>query len=182
MKVKSIIFAFPILLLSCGQTSDSKSTTTVGNTQKNNNKSGILFEKYCNERFDYCVDFPKELIFPQPESYNGDGRVFKNKQGEDILTVFGRNNSDPDGGNISLEQQYEDDSRDILNEYKGKQVVTYQKLGNNFFVLSGYRNGKIFYQKTILKSDAFAYAILEYSEDESDVYKPIAENILKSFK
>lgn len=135
-------------------------------------------DKYCNVRFGYCVDYPN-FLSPQPESQNGDGRIFINEKGEEVLRVFGRFNLDAEGETISLERQYNSDIKDIL---KKKNIITYKKLGKTFFVISGYRNGKIFYQKTILKKDAFAFAILQYSKDEKIIYDKVSTEIFKSFK
>lgn len=136
------------------------------------------YDQYCNVRFDYCLDYPN-FLNPQPESANGDGRIFNNEKDEEVLRVFGRFNLDAEGEIISLEQQFKTDIQDNL---KKNNVVTYKKLGETFFVISGYRNGKIFYQKTILKNDAFAFAILQYSKDEKEIYDKVSTEIFKSFK
>ena len=52
------------------------------NTISGQNK--IAFNKYCNARFGYCIDYPKQHFIPQPESENGDGRIFKNKKGGEV--------------------------------------------------------------------------------------------------
>lgn len=135
-------------------------------------------DKYYNARFEYCLDYPK-FLNPQPESQNGDGRIFINKKGEKILRVFGRLNLDSEGETISLERQYQADIQDNL---KKNNVITNKKLGKTFFVISGYRNGKIFYQKTILKNDAFAFAILQYPKDEKETYDKVSMEIFKTFK
>lgn len=192
--MRNIIKAFIIItLLSCNATpsnpdthvnSQTKDTTQINHlapTSKVDNN--ISFDTYCNPRFRYCVDYPKGLVYPQPESENGDGRVFKNKKGEEILTVFGRNNSDPDFGHISLEQQFNDDLHGAEEENGNKgRVITYQKLGKDFFVISGLKNGKVFYQKTINKDEAFAFAILEYDENEKMIFDKVSDRIFKSFK
>jgi len=133
---------------------------------------------YCNARFEYCLEYP-DFLSPQPESQNGDGRIFINKKGDGILRVFGRFNLDAEGETISLKKQFETDIQDNLAQ---KNAVTYKKLANTFFVISGYRNGKIFYQKTILKNDAFAFAILEYPKDEKSLYDKVSQEIFSSFK
>lgn len=145
--------------------------------------NSIKFDNYCNARFGFCIDYPKDIIYPQPESYNGDGRVFKNKHGDEVLTVFGRRNTNPDGKVISLEQQYSDDLHGAEDENGNKdRVLTYQKLNKTFFIISGYRKGKIFYQKTIVKDESFAYAILQYDEAEKGIFDKVSERIFKSFK
>ena len=54
------------------QTNQNQTTPKVDNN--------ISFDTYCNERFAYCVDYPKALVYPRPESKNGDGRIFKKKK------------------------------------------------------------------------------------------------------
>jgi hypothetical protein len=192
--MQSVIKAILILtLVSCNATPPNqpkqglkptqniKESNDVATTAKISNN--ISYGKYCNERFGYCINYPIGIIYPQPESYNGDGRVFKNKQGEEILTVWGRNNSDPDFGHISIEQQFNDDLHGGEEENGSKDlVITYQKLGKTFFVISGYNKDKIFYQKTIVKGDAFAFAILEYDESEKTTFDSVSERIFKSFR
>ena len=134
--------------------------------------------KYCNSRFGYCVDYPK-FLYPQRESENGDGRVFKNKVGETVLTVFGRLNQDDKGNLLPIEKQYK---IDIHQQILDRSIVEYQKLGKSFYVISGHRKGKIFYQKTIVKRDSFCFAILEYSQSEKEIYDSISTDVFKSFK
>ncbi|MBX7243133.1 MAG: hypothetical protein K1X92_15420 [Bacteroidia bacterium] len=135
----------------------------------------VTYTQYCNSRFGYCVEYPQGILYPQPESDNGDGRVFKNKKGEKILTVFGFNNID----NLTIQQQFDID----LHEKTEERTITYQKSGKNFFVISGYENGKIFYQKTILQpDDTFSYAILLYDETEKALYDPVATRVYKTFQ
>lgn len=189
--IKKLIPALIMLpLIACNNTpgtvSAPPSTSTAGNRAKVNETASdqtISFDTYYNARFGYCIDYPQGIIYPQPEAQNGDGRVFKNKQGETILTVYGRMNADPDGSVISLEQQYDDDLHSAPGyDAHDDRVITYQKLGKTFFVISGYKKGRIFYQKTILKDDAFAYAILEYDENEKDLFDKVSDRVFKSFK
>jgi len=162
-------------------TQKTKESNAVATSSRVSNN--ISFDKYCNARFGYCIDYPIGIIYPQPESYNGDGRVFKNKQGEDILTVWGRNNSDPDFGHILIEQQFNNDLHGGEVEGDSKDlVITYKKLGKSFFVISGFSKGKIFYQKTIVKGDAYVFAILEYDESEKRTFDKVSEHIFKSFE
>lgn len=164
------------------QKADSPSAP-LANTQAVPADSAIRFDTYCNARFGYCIGYPKGILYPQPESYNGDGCVLKNKTGESILTVWGRLNQDAEGNPITLAQQYDDDLHGSMEaEGKTERVVTYQKLGKSFFVISGYRGGNIFYQKTIVKGDAFAFALLEYKESEKALYNNVSDSVFASFQ
>jgi len=136
------------------------------------------YKTYCNSRFGYCIDYPTFLT-PNPESENGDGRVFVNKENAKVLTVYGRLNQDADGNPISLKMQY---SLDIQNLTSSRTKITYKKLGKDFYVVSGERNKKIFYQKMIIKNDAYCYSILEYNKLAKGIYDSVSVSIFKSFK
>jgi len=168
--MQKIWFFFALLIVNLGY---GQSTNSIV-------QANLDYEPYCNVRFQYCVDYPKQLMTPEPESSNGDGRIFINQKNEETLRVFGRNNLDAEGRTISLKQQFDADLKSLAKNTATK--ITYQKRGKTFFVISGYKNGKIFYQKTILKNDAFAYAILQYDENERTVFDKVSTNIFKSFK
>lgn len=133
---------------------------------------------YCNVRFGYCIKYPENVLFPQEESANSDGRVFFNKKNETVLTVFGRLNQDENGDPITLAKQYKAD----LARLQKEATVTYKSLGKDFYVISGKRKGKTFYHKMILKEDAFCFALLEYSDAEKAVFDKYAGVVASTFK
>lgn len=104
-----------------------------------------VYHTYYNPRFGYSIAYPKDILYPQGESDNGDGQKFLSKDADASLIVYGSNNA----LNQSLEDLYLEESRGGTYENPTK-VVTYQVLKNNWFVVSGYNSGKVFYQKTIL--------------------------------
>jgi hypothetical protein len=134
------------------------------------------YDTYHNDRFDYSIDYPKEILFPQGESDNGDGQKFLSKDAEVSLIVYGANNA----LDKSLEEMYREESRGGTPE-NPKRVVTYKVLEDNWFVVSGYNAGRIFYQKTLLSGGVFKTFVLEYDESEKERYDPIAKQIAKSF-
>jgi hypothetical protein len=143
------------------------------------NEPAVTYKQYCNSRFEYCVDYPEGLFYPQPESENKDGRVFENKNGEEVMRVFGRPNMDADGEPVDLDQQYKND---LYDWGSGSGAITYQKLNKDHFVISGYKDQLIFYQKTILLDGAFGYTIVQYPEKVKAVLNPITGKIATSFK
>jgi hypothetical protein len=135
-----------------------------------------IYDTYHNERFDYSIDYPKEVLFPQGESDNGDGQKFLSKDADVSLLVYGSNNS----LNQSLEEVYREESRGGTAE-NPKKVVTYKVLEDNWFVVSGYNSGRIFYQKTIFHDDVLKTFVFEYDESEKERYDPIAKRLAASF-
>ncbi|NII26467.1 hypothetical protein HB364_15365 [Pseudoflavitalea sp. X16] len=137
--------------------------------------------QYCNARFGYCINYPEKVLTPQEEAFNGDGRKFANKQGEVILTVFGRLNQDENGNPITLQQQFANDLAS-LEKAGASTVITYKKKGADFYIISGTKGNSIFYHKMIIKQDAFCFALLEYPKSEKQVYDPYSTIVFKTFK
>lgn len=129
------------------------------------------YNTYNNARFGYLISYPSNLI-PKGEADNGDGQVFEAKDKSAKLTVWGSNNA----LSQSLKQIYNDN----LKEY-GK-AVTYKNFGETWYVISGKRNGKIFYQKTINDEDVYFTFVFEYAESKRKAYDKAVTKIAKSFK
>ena len=155
------------------QRSDTISKTT---------EEEIKYETYCNQRYNFCIDYPSGRLFAQGESDSGDGQTFKSKDADNTLKVYRdfRDNINPDQ-TYTIEDAYNEDSRGN-NPDKPKRVITYKKLGKNYFVVSGYNEGKIFYQKTAITSGELKTCLLEYKEIDKEVYNKISDRIFKSFK
>lgn len=139
--------------------------------------SADIYDTYFNQRYGYSIDYPKDLLFPQGESDNGDGQVFLSKNTDAKLLVYGSNNALEQ----SLEDIYREQSRGGMPD-EPQKVVTYRVLKNNWFVVSGYNAGKIFYQKTLLHDKQFKTFIFEYDEKQKKIYDPINIRLAKSFR
>jgi hypothetical protein len=135
-----------------------------------------VYDTYHNDRFDYSIEYPKDVLFPQGESDNGDGQKFLSKDADASLIVYGSNNALKQ----SLEEVYREESRGGTTE-NPKKVVTYKLLEDNWFVVSGYNSGRVFYQKTIFHDDVLKTFVLEYDESQKELYDPIAKRLEKSF-
>lgn len=190
--IKLLIAMTAVGLLSCNS---NQTQTQDNNLQQNSTKKldttsqnigtvdeEIKYETYCNQRFGFCIDYPNEILFPQGESGNGDGQIFKSKDAENTLWAYRdfRDNIDPEI-QYTIETAYNEDSWGN-NPDKPKRVITYKKLGNIFFIVSGYDDGKIFYQKSIMREGQLVTCLIEYNESEKDIYNKISDRIFKSFK
>lgn len=146
------------------------------------NTSEIKYDTYCNSRYGYCIDYPAGLLFPQGEAPSGDGQAFKSKNADAELLVYRdlRDHFTMDEP-YTIKTAYEEDARGNDPE-KPKKVIVYKKLGKDFFIVSGYSNGKIFYQKTILSEDGLVTGSIEYPETDSAVYNKISERVFQSLK
>ncbi len=136
-----------------------------------------VYDTYYNHRYDYSIDYPKDVLFPQGESDNGDGQVFLSKNTDARLLVYASYNALEQ----PLEEIYREQSRGGTPE-ESQKVVTYRLLKNNWFVVSGYNMGKVFYQKTILNNNELKTFVFEYNENQKSFYEPIIKRLVKSFK
>lgn len=135
------------------------------------------YETYHNERYDYSIEYPKDVLYPQGEADNGDGQIFLSKDARAQLSVYAHFNALEQ----TIEEAYREQSRGGQPDDPNK-VVTYKVLKDDWFVVSGYREGKVFYQKTILRDDIFKTMLFTYDEAEKAVYDGITKRLAASFK
>lgn len=130
------------------------------------------YKTYSNARFAYSISYPWKLLTPQGEATNGDGQKFLSSDGDVELIVYGSNNA--------LDQSL----KDVYDEARGaaNSEVTYQILKPGWFVVSGISDGKVFYQKTILRQGVFKTLRLEYKRSVKSTWDPITPKIAASFK
>lgn len=128
----------------------------------------VAYRTYTNARYGFSIAYPVGLLVPQGEPDNGDGQKFVSRDGSASLTAFGSHRLD----------------RSLQDEFQSAQEnrsVTYKVLKRDMFVVSGTENGKIFYQKTLLRGDVFKTFIIEYDEQERATFDAITTRVARSF-
>ncbi len=129
------------------------------------------YETYANARFGYLISYPANLI-PQGEATNGDGQIFSSDDGTEMRVY---------GSNLLLNETLKKEYAALLKDYGAS--ATYKTIGKNFFVISGKKDGKIFYRKTIENADGtFITFTIEYDEAKRTTYDKIVTAIVKSLK
>lgn len=129
------------------------------------------YNKYCNPRYGFCVDYPSDLKI-DIDTDNGDGLAWINKNRDYRMIVSA-------GFNV------EDES---LDEYRKNYYIddfdqiTYSQIGKNWFALSGYKGNMIIYKKVWLSDICHNALHLEYSIKNKIIYNQMVEHIVKSFK
>jgi hypothetical protein len=133
----------------------------------------LTYDTYCNARFEYCISYPQGLLDPQPEADNGDGRKFLSSDHEVLMLVYGQNNALDE----TLAGKYAEASAN-----KAGRRVSYKLKKEKWFVVSGIKNDRIFYQKTMFRNGQFLTFSIEYPETKKKQFDPIASKISSSFK
>lgn len=133
------------------------------------------YETYSNARFGYEIQYLSDLLKIQPPSFTGDGRIFLSKDKKAEMRVWANFNATF----VTVHEQFDED-------LKGYSGITYKRLLKNSFVISGVRNGKIFYQKTLYhkfkETDVFYTFTIEYPNTQKSKFDAIVTRIARSFK
>jgi len=136
----------------------------------------IKYSTYTNERFAYSIEYPSDLLKMQAPPANGDGREFLSKDKSVRMLVWGEYNA----AEKSFQERYEFDMKGFTEK------PTYMVLKKNWFVLSGVKDGKIFYQKTLYRKtkneETFFTFTIEYPKTKRAKFDPIVRRIAASFK
>lgn len=128
---------------------------------------------YVNARSGASLTYPADLFEPLPPSEGGESRRFISRDGEAELEfiVLPRAPGQTPG---SLQQS--------LMGQAGYGEVTYSPRGRSWFVLSGYREGRVFYDKYVFTSDNVQAFALAYPTSHRHVYDSVVEAIEDNFR
>ena len=132
----------------------------------------FLDSTYVNARYDYRISYPGSLLQGQGEAANGDGQRFLFSDGQIVLTVWGSLNVFDN----SLRQLFEEEGA------RPNRNVTYKRIKDNWFVVSGYEEGRVFYQKTILNGDVAKTFRLDYPAGQKATVDTIVPVLMRSFR
>ena len=134
------------------------------------------WKTYTNVRFGYHICYPADLLTAGPEADNGDGRVFSARSGAE-LRVWGNYNA--------LEQDMDAIVRDLADP---DATITYRRGTKSWAVVSGHKNGDIFYAKVLMTRnakdgiDSVHTFRLTYPAGETKTYDAVAERLAKCFR
>ncbi len=141
--------------------------------------SGVLasesYATYENARFGYRVLYPTSLVTPLPEADNGDGRVWKSDDGKFKLSAWGENNA----FNRTLRAQMDAARREWAKDHAR---VTYTRYTPQFYVLSGFTGGEIFYEKTVPQGDGFASILWQFPKGKRPLMDAVVARTSHAFK
>jgi len=131
--------------------------------------------RYHNERFGFRLEYPANLFRVERTTQAGDGRVFAAREGEARLLVGALPNED----HYSAKSYQDFLARNSYADYK----ITNRPLGDDWLVLSGEADGKIFYEKAIFSCGGqliTSFAML-YPADKREMFDPIVARVANSF-
>lgn len=180
-----IILAITLLAFSAlhiGHADSSDKLANDDNNKKYTPTSSEKYQEYCNDSFGFCLDLPSVLDMGFAPDDSG---VSLTMNAEDdgkhprpfAIVSFASAHGDIEGVPHSLEKRMESYTEDL-------DEITYQKKGDNWFVVSGYKgSGKsIFYKKEYVGKKNANSLYIEYPRRDKALYDGVVNHIVESFK
>jgi hypothetical protein len=134
------------------------------------------FDTYTNERFFFSIDYPADLLKTLPPPDNDDGRTFRSADKQVEMQVWGEYNAE----SKTLQERYERDLKGFTEK------PTYMVSKRDWYVLSGLKEGRIFYEKVLVRrrgdTDIFFTFTIEYPTSQKTKFDPIVKRMADSFK
>jgi hypothetical protein len=129
-----------------------------------------------NERFGLAFEYPAEMFRFERAAERGDGEMFVAPAFNARMVVGAVKNTD---GHTPASYQVFTERETYRNDR-----ITYRKRGRNWFVLSGFKGEKIFYEKVIFSCggrliNGFA---LSYPARHNRAISPVIERIEDTFR
>ena len=131
---------------------------------------------YRNTGFGFLVSYPADVFTPQTLAENVNGTIFQTGDGSARFSVSAYINTD-DAEDIAYYKSKVLETEDYPN-------LTYQPGGDTWFVLSGYHQDAIYYEKYILSCNwrVINALLITYPRAERTTYDKIVTGLEKTFK
>lgn len=139
--------------------------------------SDPAWARYLNPRFHYGVSYPAAVLTPQGESENADGQSFASEARHAEMSAWGSFNAMDE----TIRSRFRDRSRSHTEEEPDRRV-TYRRVAGDWFVVSGFRGGRIFYEKTSLKGNVFISVELSYPAEDKGYWDSIVTAVSRSLR
>ena len=138
---------------------------------------------YANPRFNFSVDVPRGLVrLPPPD--NGDGQTWRSRDGQVRLLAWGSYGP----GVLDIPRLADYAAYMVKAQQDDGGRVTYKRLlgereGNGSFVLSGFlKDGRIFYEKTLVRAGQAATVRVEYPVSARPVWDSLGAEVARTLR
>ena len=135
-----------------------------------------VYQVHDNKRLQFSISYPVNLLSLHGEAADGLSQRFVSRDGRALLILSGA----PGRSTADLPELYLRQSLGA-NPEKPTRVVTYKIKKENWFVVSGFEQSRIWYEKTIGSSNTVVSFRLEYEESQRQLFDLVAGTMAKSF-
>jgi hypothetical protein len=125
---------------------------------------------YTNVRYAFAVDYPRDVFTGYTESDNSDGATFKTAAPGVELRAYGSYNID----NKS--------PREYVAEYYASRTLSYSSVKRSSYVVSGTKDGAIFYDRCNFTGDRVLCVKLVYPAPQKEKWDKIVMRVSRSLR
>ncbi|GLQ98119.1 hypothetical protein [Dyella mobilis] len=135
--------------------------------------SGSTTDTYANDRFNFTVNYPTQLLVPGKPADNDDGLRFAPKSGDADIRAWGEYNANEDSPAALLKFDLDHDCAKDKVSYRVSKpdLVAYSCLNPQ---------GRVVYQKVIIRDDTLASVRFEYDTSEQATWAPVIKQMAGS--
>ncbi len=151
--------------------SKNENDLTSQELQQQTKAEPFTYRSYVNNRFGFSMQYPDGLTMDSPPT-NGDGARFYNAEFE--VTAYGGHTNIVNNGE-TIQTYYQE----AINSISGP--IAYQKLTDDWYVISYEENGQIFYNKFFFGQEIFNAFSISYPASTQEKYGPVTTHIAKTF-
>jgi hypothetical protein len=138
----------------------------------------LRYTTYHNDRFGTTIDYPPE-IFPVRERapVNDDGRAFDSADKKARFVTNGAWNTEDD----AIEDLFATEQKFLVDD---GVKVTYAKVGDDWFVVTGVKGDEIYYERFLLsyQNQIINKFHIEYAASKRALYDPIVSRMARSLR
>lgn len=129
-----------------------------------------------NTRYGFSALIPQN-VFPNPPTiFATDRQTFSSADGQTTLVLFVQKSNSPQALRSSYEQWAADHTKT-----EPAKIVDYKVLRDDWFVVSGEKNGRVFYVKAVAKKDVLVFMYFECDENNYPVNKETLTAMSRAF-
>lgn len=155
---------------------------TEANEEDNESAAEEAYESYANARFGFSVEYPSTFEADYMPD-NGDGIEVH----DDTATIIASGSHfglTEEGSTLasdkrSIESYYE---YDVAEAEEESELVSYERLEDDWYVVSYFDGTNNIYKKSILADDYIANLLIEYPADLQEEYETMVERVSETFQ
>lgn len=132
----------------------------------------LNYQRYYNDRFNYSVLYPANLLNPQDVPQNNDGRTFVSPDNNLVMKVFARHNIENKGLRTLYREELNQPNRQITDKW----------IKDESFLITGVDNNRAFYQTVRLSDNRILSLEFEYDKSLTTEFNSIATDIARSLR
>lgn len=173
-----ILYTVIILLSACNGNDKKISEQKPDSIQKMSRLPDSIetFSTYFNARYGFSVKYPHDLV-PRPESENGDGRIFVEQGGREVMRAYAIQDIDKEG----IEAYHKSALELASNVFPSWRILS-SNVGKDYCEFEGTTKDLLYFRRTIFRDGLFISASCQTDSVKSKTFEQLKNLIRRTLK